>query len=136
MDWAMLVKDATSMVRYSSLVPEKATHVVRGLNQVATVQPAQGVPAVAPVQTTAPPPVRRSPRAPSAYAAPVFASSERHCELCALVGRENADSHTLAFCYANPKNAEHKAWRVRARYRDIKRANIEMPDCMKEYAAE
>ena len=32
-DWSMLVRDATSMVRYSSLVPEKATHVVKGLNQ-------------------------------------------------------------------------------------------------------
>ena len=32
MDWSMLVKDATQMVRYSSLIPEKATHVVKGLN--------------------------------------------------------------------------------------------------------
>jgi hypothetical protein len=35
MDWRTLVKDATSMVRYSSLVPEEATHVVSGLNNQA-----------------------------------------------------------------------------------------------------
>ena len=65
----------------------------------------------------------------------MFASAERHCELCALVGRENADSHSLAYCYANPQNKEHKPWRVRARYRDIIKAGLEMPECMKEYAA-
>lgn len=52
------------------------------------------------------------------------------------MGRENADSHSLAYCFANPQNPEHKPWRVRARYRDILRAGKEMPECMKAFASE
>ena len=103
-----------------------------------------GVPSVAPAQPLTP---RRSHRAPAAYVAPVtvapitapdsiYAAAERHCELCSVVGRENADSHSLPYCYANPQNKEHKPWRVRARYRDLVRAGIDMPECMREYAAE
>lgn len=32
MDWRTLVRDANQMARYSSLVPEKATHVIKGLD--------------------------------------------------------------------------------------------------------
>ena len=52
------------------------------------------------------------------------------------MGRDNADSHSLAYCYANPKNPEHKPWRVRARYRDLVRLKKPIPECMQEFAAQ
>jgi hypothetical protein len=64
-----------------------------------------------------------------------FNSQEREpCSLCVLVERPNAASHTLATCWANPKNSDHKPWSAKLRLKDIRRLNKPVPECMKELA--
>ena len=54
----------------------------------------------------------------------------RFCSLCHLLGRANPKSHNLNDCYANPQNPDHRPDIASMRYDQIKRRNLEMPECM------
>lgn len=56
------------------------------------------------------------------------------CSLCELNGRQNASSHTLENCYANPKSSKCRPVITKLRLAEIKRKGLPIPECMKEIA--